>query len=46
MNINIGSTFMELDFYFSFYKGSSVFLTCLYENHHCVFSAHEYSQYM
>lgn len=27
--------FMELDSYFSFYKGISVFLTCIYENHHC-----------
>lgn len=45
MNFDIGSIFMELDFYFSFYKGYSVFLTCIYENHHC-FSAHEYSQYM
>lgn len=45
MNFDIGSIFMELDFYFSFYKGHSVFLTCIYENHHC-FSAHEYSQYM
>lgn len=45
MNIDIGSIFMELDFYFSFYKGYSVFRTCIYENHHC-FSAHEYSQYM
>lgn len=26
---------MELDSYFSFYKGISVFLTCIYENHHC-----------
>lgn len=34
-NLNIGSIFfMELDLYFSFYKGISVFLTCMYENHH------------
>lgn len=26
---------MELDSYISFYKGISVFLTCMYENHHC-----------
>lgn len=33
---------------FSFYKGISVFLTCIYENHHCnvFFSACECSQYM
>lgn len=36
-NLNIGSIFffMELDSYISFYKGISVFLTCMYENHHC-----------
>lgn len=36
-NLNIGSIFffLELDSYISFYKGISVFLTCMYENHHC-----------
>lgn len=40
--------FMELDSYISFYKGISVFLTCMYENHHCnvFFSACECSQFM